>query len=64
MANTKSYPCATCPLRAKFEKSPRSLVGRFWRWHINFCPGWRGYFNSLDEAQKQALRERYQFTKL
>lgn len=25
-------------MRAKYEKSPRSLAGRFWRWHINFCP--------------------------
>lgn len=63
MATKKSYKCATCPLRAKFDHEPRSLMGRFWRWHINFCPGWKGYFNSLDEAEKEFLRERYRFKK-
>ena len=35
----KSYPCENCKLRANYEKNPKSLMGRFWRWHINFCPG-------------------------
>ena len=38
-------------------------MGRFWRWHINFCPGWKAYFTSLPADQQQALREKYQFTK-
>ncbi len=32
--------------------------GRFWRWHINFCPGWKKYFASLDEAGKDELRQK------
>lgn len=62
MANN-SKPCENCKLRANFEKNPKSLLGRFWRWHINFCPGWKGYFTSLDETEKQALREKYNFDK-
>ena len=41
------YPCENCKLRAAYDKNPKSLIGRFWRWQINFCPSWRGYFKSL-----------------
>lgn len=57
------YKCENCPMRAKFEQNPKSFVGRIWRWHINFCPGWKGYFNSLTPENKKALREKYHFTK-
>lgn len=60
---TKTYQCENCKLRANFEKNPKSFMGRFWRWHINFCPGWKAYFSSLDEDAKQALREKYDFRK-
>ena len=50
-------------MRATFEKNPQSFVGRFWRWHINFCPGWKAYFTQLPEAEQKALREKYNFTK-
>jgi len=32
-----AYQCENCKLRAKYDQKPTSLVGRFWRWHINFC---------------------------
>lgn len=35
--------CATCPIRQKAEESPRSLMARIWRWHTNWCPGWKVY---------------------
>jgi hypothetical protein len=35
--------CANCPLRAKAEENPKSLMGRIWRWHTNWCPGWKQY---------------------
>jgi hypothetical protein len=57
------YPCEKCVLRAQYEKNPKSLVGRFWRWQINFCPSWRGYFKSLPPEKQQELRKRYDFWK-
>lgn len=54
------HNCETCSIRAKYDNNPKSLIGRFWRWHISFCPGWKGYMNSLDEEQKQRLKQRYQ----
>lgn len=59
----KQYQCENCKFRAYYDQNPKSLLGRFWRWHINFCPGWKGYFTSLNEEKKAELREKYQFTK-
>ncbi|WP_075589742.1 hypothetical protein [Labilibacter marinus] len=55
----KEHNCDNCSMRSKFDSKPKSLVGRFWRWHINFCPGWKAYFNDLDESSKQELRIKY-----
>jgi len=58
-----AHQCENCKLRASYDKNPKSIMGRFWRWHINFCPGWKAYFNSLSEGEKTELRKKYQFTK-
>ncbi len=55
--------CGTCPFRAKFDNNPQSFLGRLWRWHINFCPGWRAYFKSLGEEEQNSIREKYSFDK-
>jgi len=55
--------CIKCSLRAKFEKNPKSLIGKFWRWHINFCPGWKAYFTSLSSEEQEELRKKYNFKK-
>jgi hypothetical protein len=57
--NTATHNSENCPIRATYDNAPRSLMGRFWRWHINFCPGWKKYFASLDDEQKAALRQKY-----
>lgn len=59
----KQHNCAQCPMRLKYDRKPKSLIGRFWRWHINFCPGWKAYFHSLPEEEQNELREKYHFTK-
>ena len=55
--------CANCSFRAKYDRNPKSLLGRLWRWHINFCPGWKGYFTSLSVEEKAKLAEQYKFEK-
>ncbi len=55
--------CSKCSMRVKFDKNPKSFVGRFWRWHINFCPGWKAYFTSLPLDEQAELRKKYTFTK-
>lgn len=60
---TKTYACENCKLRAHYDKSPRSLMGRFWRWHINFCPGWKAFYASLPEELKAEMRSKYNLKK-
>lgn len=55
--------CSECSLRAKYDKNRKSLSGRFWRWHINFCPGWKAYFKSLSPEEQAELRKEYNFKK-
>ncbi len=56
MARSK---CASCRLRAKYDKNPRSILGRLWRWHTRWCPGWKSYITSLPEEERNLLQDRY-----
>lgn len=51
--------CATCPFRARYDKNPKSILGRIWRWHINFCPGWKKYMESLSDAERKKVVKQY-----
>jgi hypothetical protein len=51
--------CEKCKLRARYDKNPRSLIGRLWRWHIGWCPGWKGYTKTLSDEERTALVEKY-----
>jgi len=51
--------CGSCSFRARYDKNPKSILGRIWRWHINFCPGWKAYMKSLPENERAALRTKY-----
>ncbi len=50
--------CETCSMRKRYERNPRSLLGRIWRWHTGFCPGWRGYLKSLTPEARAELDAR------
>ncbi|KPJ75998.1 MAG: hypothetical protein AMJ54_13370 [Deltaproteobacteria bacterium SG8_13] len=51
--------CATCGLRKKYDKRPKSLLGRLWRFHANWCPGWKAYMLSLPEGERIGLADKY-----
>lgn len=51
--------CAECSFRAKYDDRPRSFLGRVWRWHVNFCPGWKSYVRSLPENERMTIIEKY-----
>ena len=55
--------CAECGMRARYDRNPKSFLGRLWRWHINFCPGWKSYFTSLSPEEKATLAKQYGFKK-
>lgn len=51
--------CQKCLLRGRYDKNPRSWLGRWWRWHAGWCPGWKSYLNSLPEQERRELAARY-----
>ena len=58
-----AHVCKNCKFRAQFDKNPNSFLGKFWRWHINYCPGWKSYFTSQAPEVKEELRRKYNFMK-
>jgi hypothetical protein len=51
--------CDNCKLRARYDNNPKSLLGRFWRWHINWCPGWKSYMQTISNEKKSELTKKY-----
>ena len=57
------HSCSNCALRAKHDRAPKSLLGRLWRWHIRFCPGWKRYLKSLSPEERSEIQEKYDLPK-
>ncbi len=55
----KKHNCEECKLRAKYDNAPNSFIGKFWRWHTGFCPGWKGYMKDQDEDKKAEIKSKY-----
>lgn len=51
--------CANCSMRKKYDENPKSLLGRFWRFHILFCPGWKQYVKTLSQEEYAELKVHY-----
>jgi len=57
------HNCADCAFRTKYDAKPKSFLGRLWRWHANWCPGWKTFMNSLSAKEKSALADKYNLEK-
>jgi len=57
--NMAESNCRKCPFRAKYDNNRKSLLGRLWRFHINFCPGWKAFMKSLPQEEKASLIQQY-----
>ncbi len=57
------HNCPDCAFRAKYDNNPKSLLGRLWRWHANWCPGWKSYMTSLPEEEKGEIAAKYNMKK-
>jgi hypothetical protein len=55
--------CGSCGFRGRYDRNPKSILGRLWRWHIGFCPGWKAYMSSLPEAERNDLIAKYNLKK-
>lgn len=51
--------CAQCAWRAKYDANPKSILGRIWKWHSTWCPGWKKYLESLDPEEREGVLEKY-----
>ncbi len=51
--------CSSCTLRSRYDKNPRSILGRLWRWHTSWCPGWKAYMASLPAEERERLASIY-----
>jgi hypothetical protein len=56
--------CEQCWFRSRYDRNPESLLGRMWRWHANWCLGWKAYLKSLPEDERKKLEEHYNYKKL
>ncbi len=56
---SESKNCENCRFRAKYDENPRALLGRLWRWHAGWCPGWKQYMASVSAEKRAELAERY-----
>lgn len=57
------HNCETCGFRAKYDRNPKSFLGRLWHWHASWCPGWKKYMLSLAPEEKSRLAEQYNLAK-
>ena len=57
------HNCENCAFRAKYDNRPKSFVGRLWRWHATWCPGWKSYMMSLSQENRIALAGKYHLKK-
>jgi len=56
---SEQIQCDRCKFRARYDRNPRSLLGRLWRWHAGWCPGWRKYMQSLPAEERAELARNY-----
>ena len=55
--------CENCAFRTKYDQNPKSILGRLWRCHAGWCPGWKSYITSLADADRKELAEHYNMKK-
>lgn len=57
------HSCENCKFRAKYDKNPKSILGRLWRWHAGWCPGWKKYILSLPDEKRVELAKKHNLKK-
>jgi len=57
------HKCENCGFRAKYDNNPNSILGRLWRWHANWCPGWKAHMASLSPDERTRLAKEYDMKK-
>lgn len=59
----KKSSCDTCKFRAKYDADPDSFLGRLWRWHTNWCPGWSRHMAAMPVESRKKIAKHYHMKK-
>ena len=59
----QKHGCEECAFRARYDKDPASFLGRLWRWHAGWCPGFKRYITSLPDDERIEVAQRYAMKK-
>jgi len=51
--------CEQCKFRKAYDNNPKSLLGRVWKWHTGWCPGWKSYMQSLPDERQAVVLAKY-----
>jgi hypothetical protein len=51
--------CKECKMRGKYDLNPRSFLGRLWKWHTRWCPGWKQYLEDLPDEEREHVKRKY-----
>lgn len=51
--------CEHCKFRGRYDKNPASVLGKIWKWHTGWCPGWKSYLKSLPEEKRSEVLRNY-----
>jgi hypothetical protein len=51
--------CEECAFRGKYDANQKSILGRIWRFHINFCPGWKKYMTMMPAEERDVIKQKY-----
>jgi hypothetical protein len=57
------HNCEKCAFRAKYDNNPKSFLGKLWRWHANWCPGWKSHMRSLTNTDRINIAKKYNMKK-
>jgi hypothetical protein len=53
------HNCEHCKFRELYDKNPESVVGKIWKWHTGWCPGWKSYLKSLPGEKRAVVVGKY-----
>ena len=55
------HNCERCKLRGRYDKNPASVLGKIWKWHTEWCPGWKSYLKSLPSEKRAVVVGKYRY---
>ncbi len=53
------HNCEHCKFRGRYDKNPESVLGKIWKWHTGWCPGWKSYLKSLPSEKRVVVIGKY-----